>query len=115
MKLKRCRTHIICIAKKLATKLKVDHKFYYTDLSNEPIELMLQRFLLNGEGRIDHLAGYLDGFRIWQTLYNDGVQGVMRGDEAFGGKKRTTSLAVRLFNDLGLCSDWLKDWSVTSL
>uniref|UniRef100_UPI0024959958 hypothetical protein n=1 Tax=Ulvibacterium marinum TaxID=2419782 RepID=UPI0024959958 len=68
------------IAKKLAKKVNVNNKYYSTDISGESIEIVLKRFIEFGEGRIDHLSGYMDGFKIWKTLFEDGVQGIIRGD-----------------------------------
>lgn len=101
------------IAAKLAEKLGTDHNFYSTELSNEPVEKILNRFLENGEGRIDHLSGYLDGFLIWKNLYNSDVEGVIRGDEVFGYSKYYSPLQVRKLMGLTLCSEFanLKKYS----
>jgi hypothetical protein len=72
------------IAKKLADKLEVNHSFHQTSFSDEPIERILERFIKNGEGRIDHISGYLDGFRLWKDLHERGINGIIRGDENFG-------------------------------
>jgi hypothetical protein len=44
----------------------------------------VSRFILNGEGRIDHISGYLDGFGIWKDIHESGKVGIIRGDESFG-------------------------------
>jgi asparagine synthetase B (glutamine-hydrolysing) len=72
------------IAKKVAQKLKVDHEYYLTDISNEPVSTIFNRFLICGEGRVDLIGGYMDGFKIWKDLMNAGINGVIRGDEGFG-------------------------------
>jgi len=72
------------VAKDLAGALGVKHRYYHTNISEEPIEKVIDRFILCGEGRIDHLSGYMDGFEIWRKLHEDGVQGIIRGDEGFG-------------------------------
>jgi len=95
-----------CVAQKVAKALNLPHKYHYTNLSEEPIEDLFNRFLLNGEGRIDHISGYMDGFKIWKSLYEDGVQGVIRGDECFGWLKNSSELDVRLLQGLLLCSDF---------
>ena len=45
---------------------------------------MFNRFLICGEGRVDGISAYLDGLKIWKDLYESGIKGVIRGDEAFG-------------------------------
>ena len=72
------------IAKKLAEDLKIKHDYLLTDISNEPITDIFERFLICGEGRVDLIGAYLDGLRIWKDLYEGGISGVIRGDEAFG-------------------------------
>jgi hypothetical protein len=72
-------------ARHLAEKLDLSHKYYITDLSNDSFNasVVADRFIRFGEGRIDHIAGYLDGFKMWKDFYDDGVQGIFRGDKAF--------------------------------
>lgn len=72
------------IAKQLANHFDLDHKYLITNQSNENIEEVLKRFLINGEGRIDHISGYMDGFNIWKTLHDNNYEGIIRGDEGFG-------------------------------
>lgn len=100
------------IGKKLADNYKVEHMYHLTELSNEPIEIVFNRFLVCGEGRIDHLSGYMDGFRIWKTLFEDNVQGIIRGDEGFGWVSVNSFSEVSLRVGISLCSDFanLKDY-----
>ena len=73
------------IARSLAEYYKLEHVYLETDISsNEPIETIFNRFLVAGEGRIDNISGYMNGFRIWKHIYEFGYQGIIRGDEAFG-------------------------------
>lgn len=72
------------VAKVLAEKYGVENTYYHTDVSSEPIEFIVDRFLGNGEGRIDHLGAYMDGFGIWRRIFEENYDGVIRGDEAFG-------------------------------
>lgn len=94
------------VAKKISEALNLPHKYYYTDISDEPLKTILDRFILVGEGRIDHIGGYMDGFKIWKTLFEDGVQGVIRGDEGFGWANVSTAINVRYYNGCALCSDF---------
>ncbi len=73
------------VAQRLAEHLALKHRFMETDLTiQESVETVFERFLIAGEGRVDHLAGYMDGFRIWQQFFEEGTLGVIRGDEGFG-------------------------------
>lgn len=95
------------IAKELVNTLKVSNKYYPTDLSSEEsIDKIINRFVLCGEGRIDHLSGYMDGFKLWKTLFEDRVQGVIRGDEAFGWLSVSSPVSVRHSVGWSLCSDF---------
>jgi len=69
------------VARRLAEHYRLDHFFLATDMDDTPAGVVIDRFLVAGEGRTDQIAGYLDGLRVWQTLYEDGVSGVIRGDE----------------------------------
>jgi hypothetical protein len=95
------------VAKDLSSRLGVGHKYYHTNISEEPIKKVIDRFLFCGEGRIDHLSGYMDGMKIWRDLLGDGVLGIIRGDEGFGGLLPVSSeLTVRDSAGCGLCSDY---------
>ena len=93
------------VAKELANALHVNHKYYHTDISDEPIHTIVNRFVMSGEGRIDHLAGYMDGFRIWKTLFEDGIEGIIRGDEGFGWGQVSSEADVRSSIGCNLCVD----------
>ena len=72
------------VTKSLANYFSLQHEYYETDISEEPTENIFDRFLVAGEGRIDHISGYMDGFKIWKQLFEGPYQGIIRGDEAFG-------------------------------
>ena len=72
------------IAGILARNYGIENIYLETDISSEPIEKIFKRFLVVGEGRVDHISGYIDGLAIWKHLYETGTQGILRGDEAFG-------------------------------
>lgn len=94
------------VAKKLATHLKIPHTYYSTSVGVEPVETLMNRYLICGEGRVDHIGGYMDGFVIWQTLFKDQVQGIIRGDEGFGWVDVDSSINVRSRIGMPLCSDF---------
>jgi hypothetical protein len=45
---------------------------------------VLERFVEVGEGRSDELYGYMDGMHIWKDLHEQGLRGILRGDEILG-------------------------------
>lgn len=93
------------VAKALAQALDVPHRFFVIDpLSYDPA-VMLDRFLCAGEGRVARISGYLDGFDVWKTLYEEGYDGIVRGDEAFGSLPVASSYAVRYFASLTTLTD----------
>lgn len=73
------------ISKKLSQHFNTNHKYYNIEPSGEEnAGILMKRFLSIGEGRTDNIKGYLDGFNIWNSLYNDNINGLIRGDEGFG-------------------------------
>ena len=94
------------VAKKVAETTGIQHKYYHTDISKDSSQDILKRFIENGEGRIDHISGYADGFAIWKTLFEDGVEGIIRGDEGFGWGTVASPLRVRYHLGCALCTDF---------
>ena len=74
----------LAVAKALATALDTEHILLRLDKTSAGAVDTLDRFLVAGEGRIDHLGGYTDGLEIWRRLFEMGAPGVVRGDQAFG-------------------------------
>ncbi len=72
------------VARQVAAAAGIDHQYYETDLSDEPIEQILGRYLTAGDGRTDGFAAYVDGFRAWRLFFESGVRGVIRGEHGFG-------------------------------
>lgn len=97
-----------CIARRVAEHYGVDHRYFALDEEEKPAAEVVDRFLHCGEGRVDHIAGYLDGFETWRALFDEGIKGTIRGDEGFGLKVKAVSspLTVRLSVRFGLCSDF---------
>jgi len=96
-----------CVAQQLAAALKVPWEYLETDVSDEPIEVLLRRFLVAGEGRFDNIAGYMDGFKIWKRLFESEAYGIIRGDEGFGlARVVSTPLDVRRHSQVVFASDF---------
>ena len=96
------------VARELAGALGLSNDYHPTDLTPEPIDLVLDRFVRLGEARIDHLSAYMDGFAMWKAMFKDGAQGLIRGDEGLGwGMPRIPMAAtVRIGVGCALCSDF---------
>lgn len=94
------------IAKELATTLGVSHQYFSSFSETRDLKETVERFLQCGEGRIDHLSGYMDGLKIWRDLFESGVVGVIRGDEGFGWGEVSSELTVKLSVGCALCSDF---------
>jgi len=115
------------VARRLAAYYGVDHSFFPTDPGDEPPRVLIDRFLVAGEGRTDQIAGYLDGLAIWKTLFDEGVTGIIRGDEPGWGYSAVHSdtyvrrrahfetvpdyPANHLIRHLGLAPQPLPDWT----
>ncbi|HUQ53927.1 MAG TPA: hypothetical protein VM692_16990 [Gammaproteobacteria bacterium] len=94
------------IAREVARALAVPHRFLAIDAPGDPPDVVLDRFLAVGEGRVDRISGYVDGFCVWKTLFDEGYEGVVRGDEAFGWVPAHTSYAVRSATNLTTLADF---------
>lgn len=93
------------IAKKLSKKMGINHQYLNTEFSNESKETIIQRYILLSEGRIDHLAAYIDGFKIWKDLFENNVSGIIRGDEPFGCPSVNSQKNVRKMLGFRYCED----------
>lgn len=94
------------IAKQIAEYFSSDHKYYTTEISTEDILNIFNRFLYCGEGRTDQISAYLDGFDLWKKLYEGGIEGIIRGDEGFGGRYVGSESDVRLNMGFPVFSDF---------
>lgn len=74
------------VAADLAEEMGVENRFFDLASGSESFETCVDRFVRNSEGCLDNFSGYVDGFRIWSNLRNEGVHGIIRGDEVFGDK-----------------------------
>jgi len=98
------------IAKKLAEHYGFAHRYFATDrIESLPVDTILNRFFVAGEGRVDHISAYTDGFFVWKQLYDSGVRGIIRGDECFGWHNVSASFDVRRSVNLRTLSDFERD------
>lgn len=95
------------VAKQVASYFNLPNTYYETDATGEPLSKIFNRFLICGEGRIDHFGGYTDGFKVWKTLFECNVEGIIRGDESLGWVSVESELQVRYSVGVPLCSDFI--------
>jgi hypothetical protein len=94
------------LARELARHFGLQHQYYPTDLSDDSVDQVFHRFLICGEGRIDHVSGYMDGLRMWKSLYESGVRGIIRGDVVFGRNPVASEYDARMSAGMPLWSDF---------
>lgn len=100
------------IAGKLAEKYGVSHAYFssFSISDQEEIETICNRLLKAGEGRVDHILGYLDGMLFWKHLFENQIEGIMRGDVVFGFPIDIDFKNYRESQYYGqsyLCEDWI--------
>ena len=85
------------LAKRLAARAGVSNRLFpmavAEDLSAAEI---LARFVRHSDGRIDHIAGFVDGFAVDAALRDDGVEAIIRGEEGFGKRLVASDRDARL-------------------
>lgn len=94
------------VAQQLAKKFNLPHSFMELEDTDENFEVIFNRFLKNGEGRLDHIGGYLDGFKIWKKLFETGTGGIIRGDEVFGSYDYISEFHMKKFIGISVYSDY---------
>lgn len=94
------------IARRLANHFNIPHEYFVLDDNQLDFDKFIDRFLVCGEGRVDHISGYLDNFKLWKNLSDEGLHTMVRGDEGFGWHQVSSPLTVRLSVGCGLCSDF---------
>lgn len=94
------------VARQVARILGARHRFIAIETGICDPEVVLERFLAVGEGRVDRMSGYLDGFGVWKTLSEAGFDGVIRGDHAFGSTHVRSAYGVRAKTSLTMLADY---------
>lgn len=94
------------VAKALADHLGLQHTYYPLQADYKNVEALFERFLVCGEGRVDAISGYTDGFALWKDLYENGVEGIIRGEQTFGGRIVETDADARRAAGVSLCEDF---------
>ncbi len=82
-------------ARELAQACDVPHRYYTLPDTPKDVEEVFDRFVTAGEGRIDHISAYTDGFGVFEDLASRNVDGLVRGNEGFGWRPAGSSATVR--------------------
>ena len=91
------------IAGCLARKYGLEHEYFITDVSNEPVDLLLDRVLMANEGRIDHVNASVDGYERYRKMNESGILGLIRSDVGFSSRiVILKSLKADLLFNMGL-------------
>jgi hypothetical protein len=95
------------IAKRVAEFFHIPHSIFQLDMETiETGETILNRFVALGEGRMDYMHGYMEGFSIRKELFEKGVWGIIRGDELMGRPKMYTDHQALARNNIHLFSEF---------
>ena len=79
------------IACRLARHYGAEHDLQFVDYRGADLSATLDHFVAANEGRNDDIVAYLDGLAVWRDLARAGISGVLRGDEAYGPRRRSPS------------------------
>src|SRR6185503_14644847 len=103
------------VAHRVAAAYGVAHRFLATELADLPRERLIRRFLVAGEGRTAAISPFVDGFAVWKTLRDEGFDGAIRGDEAFGQRPVRRPQEVRQLAKLTMLKDFLPAEEIAAL
>ena len=105
------------IARELADRLGVSFRYCHTDGSDESLDVSMRRFVQLSEGQTTDFGGYADGMAMWKGFFDNGVAGVIRGDEPglgdFGGSD--SEVQIRRENEMTLLSDYPEEHPLRGL
>ncbi|MDH4071282.1 MAG: hypothetical protein OEV30_12775, partial [Ignavibacteria bacterium] len=94
------------ISRDLAKICNFEHEYRELDLEMAKFSTILDRFLTAGEGRTDHIAGYLDGLKLWNDLSTRN-RSIIRGYDAMGmSPPASTEYLARQASRLRVTSDF---------
>ena len=94
------------VASAIARAVGAPHQYLPTDRPDEPVDVIFGRFLANGDGCVDHIGAYTDGFAIWRHLHGESVAGIIRGDEGCGWEHVVLEPDVRRVVGASMLSDF---------
>jgi hypothetical protein len=94
------------IADRLAFKYKTKHTYFESYNYDVSLAESINRFIINSEGRIDHIGGYLDGMAMWAEFFERGYECLIRGDELIGLGIPVSQLDARRSSKITILSDY---------
>jgi len=94
------------VAKKTAEKLEIPFHFKALQDNHLSSKEILDTFITHSEGRIDHINAFTDGLKIWKQFAQDGVDAIVRADEAFGWLQISTEKDTRISLDANMAEDY---------
>lgn len=97
------------IARRLASHYGLTHDYLLSERSEDPPEVVVDRFLSASGGTTDQLFPYLDGLSMWSSFATSGISGVIRGDEGFGWIPVRTARHARSSVGLVRLADFLAE------
>ena len=105
------------IARELADRLGVSFRYYRTDESDESLDVSMRRFVQLSEGQATDFGAYADGMAMWKGFFDDGVAGVIRGDEPGLGRygRYDSEVQIRRQLEITLLSDYPEEHPIRGL
>ncbi|MEZ4849785.1 MAG: hypothetical protein R3B93_14455 [Bacteroidia bacterium] len=83
------------IGSQLARHFGISHSYHPIQQSTDTIEKTLGKFMEQGEGRTEGFSAYIDGFQLWEKLFEQGYSGYIRGDQPYAGDWARNVFEVR--------------------
>lgn len=103
------------VARRLAEYLELDYQYFELEPSDEPVETVIDRFILTGEGRSDNISHYLDGLAIWKCVFESGIAGVVKADEVLGAGHVYSDLQARQRQEAWFLEDYCNMGTIKKL
>ena len=105
------------IARELADRLGVSFRYCHTDGWDESLDVSMRRFVRLSEGQATDISGYADGMAMWKGFFDDGVAGVIRGDEPGLGRygRYDSEVQIRRQLEITFLSDYPEEHPIRGL
>ena len=105
------------IARELADRLGVSFRYYHTDGWDESLDVSMRRFVQLSEGQATDFGAYTDGMAMWKGFFDDGVAGVIRGDEPGLGYygRYDSEVQIRRQQEITFLSDYPEEHPIRGL
>lgn len=94
------------VAKMVAEKNHVPFTFFDVGWESSDFDEFIKNFVAAGEARIDHLANFMDNFKMWHSINEMGYDLIVRSDEVFGWLPVADVKNVRLLLEMSYLQDF---------